>query len=544
MKINNILKNFLLLLFLIYIRYKWSTVSSWREDEATNIWLSYTKSSLDAPVGLLSSKMIPTPNGFILFGKIFTIFESLLHATIFLSLLQVASFYFLSKEISSNKNLNGSVFLILSFSTLMSSSSVEFWNNYILILFNSIFFIFLFKYLNSKKFEFLIGSVCLIIIPPSIYLAGITNSIMYTLLIFLAILITKNYKLTKNKFLYFSSLSIYLILNYIFIWRQYFKSISVNEVLGFSNLSLYDRINIFSDTVLHLPGTFLTIWTKPSSFKIYQIHSDINSDFTHLLFKLYVEFHKVIITLFCLVVFLGLRELIKNNNQTVDSLLLKKISLFLFFVIISILINPIIGGPNFINRERMENFIQFYPFFLFIWFSTPYIFIKLKVFKEKIIPLNIIVFSIFIILNILLSFNTVSDTVEYDGNTLTEADVPLNQKLLLIDFLANDIKQKTNNTKASISYDLGGGIWDWIPDHSEYFSTWYPDYPFTMGRVYDYQLYRKYLIINEYEGRNRRNFKDSDYIITYKFETHEVLNNTNYEHHYFGRLRLSKLINK
>ena len=51
-------------------RYYWSTVSQWREDQATNIWLAYTKNISDIPVGLLSSKMIPTPNGIIIYGKI------------------------------------------------------------------------------------------------------------------------------------------------------------------------------------------------------------------------------------------------------------------------------------------------------------------------------------------------------------------------------------------------------------------------------------------------------------------------------------------
>ena len=80
------LRNIIVLAFLIYLRYKWSTISQWREDSATNIWLAYTKNLSELPVGLLSSKMIPTPNGIILFGKIFTVFKSLLHLTFFLHL--------------------------------------------------------------------------------------------------------------------------------------------------------------------------------------------------------------------------------------------------------------------------------------------------------------------------------------------------------------------------------------------------------------------------------------------------------------------------
>ena len=83
------------------------------------------------------------------------------------------------------------------------------------------------------------------------------------------------------------------------------------------------------------------------------------------------------------------------------------------------------------------------------------------------------------------------------------------------------------------------GIWDSIPDHGEYFSKWYPDNPYTIGRTYDYQLLRKYSIKNSYEGLNSRNFNDSDYIVTYKFDQHEILSDKNYDHFYFGQLRLS-----
>jgi len=334
-------------------------------------------------------------------------------------------------------------------------------------------------------------------------------------------------------------------MNYVLIWNPYFKSINASEVFGFSGLSLYDRINIFSDVFLQLPGAFLTIWTNKNSYYINQIENSgitgVNSDLLHELFKMYVEFHKIITVLFCGVIFIGIKNLINNNKYKIDTLLLRKLLMFFIFINISTLINPILGGPNFINFERMENMIQYYPFFLMIWLCMPYIFSNIELFKSKIIPLNNIVFSIFIFLNIALSLSVFSSSLNYDGNKLTEADVPLIHKIDLVDFIANDIQESKNKLSASISYDLGGGRWNWIPGHGSYFSRWYEDHPFTMGRVYDYELYRKYSISNDYEGLNSRDFEDSDYVVTYKFEDHDVLNNTQYEHYYFGRLRLSKI---
>ena len=55
-------------------------------------------------------------------------------------------------------------------------------------------------------------------------------------------------------------------------------------------------------------------------------------------------------------------------------------------------------------------------------------------------------------------------------------------------------------------------------------------------------------LFNLFQGtssnRNASNISFSDFIVTYKFEDHDVLRNIDYEHHYFGRLRLSKLKDK
>ena len=71
-KFKNYSLYFLSISSIFVYRYYWSTVSQWREDQSTNIWLAYTKNISDLPIGLLSSKMIPNPNGIIIYGKINT----------------------------------------------------------------------------------------------------------------------------------------------------------------------------------------------------------------------------------------------------------------------------------------------------------------------------------------------------------------------------------------------------------------------------------------------------------------------------------------
>lgn len=520
-------------------RYYWSTISQWREDQATNIWLSYTKSLSDTHVGLLSSKLIPNPNGMIAFGKIFTLFDSLLTVTFFLSMLQILIFYFFTRELTNNLMINNFALIIISISTLMSSSSVEFWNNWVLIFINGLFFIFILKFLNTKRVEYLFFSFLVSTIPPALYLAGLTNSIVYLIIITFSLIISwKPLPIFKKTIVYGFS-SIFLLLSYLFVWNPFFKAVSLKEILGFSNISLYERFKLILDNLLQIPGSFLTIWTNQKSFFILQLDRDITSSFTYNLFKLFVQFHKLLILMLIVYLIIGISLILKDRNISVDILLIKKIVLFVLFVSLFVLLNPILGGPNILMFERMENMPQFYNFYILVCFLTPFIFRNFLLFKEKIIYLNKFIFSIFIFLNLLLSINIISNSLSYEGNKLTEADVPLINKINLIDFLGDDVKLRHNKNEVSISYFLGGGRWDWIPSHSVKFAQWYKDFPFTIGRAYDYQLLKKYSIKNSYEGLNARNFYNSDYIVTYKFDQNQVLQDKNYTHYYFGQLRLS-----
>ena len=375
-KYKNLTMYFILISIIIIYRYYWSTVSQWREDQGTNIWLSYTKTLSETPVGLLSSKMIPNPNGMLAFGKIFILFDSLLSVTFLLSLIQVIIFYFLSRELTSDSKVNNYSFALLSLSTLTSSSSVEFWNNWVLIIFNGLFFIYILKYLNTKKSEHLLISIFISFVPPALYLAGLTNFIAYILIIFFALIINGKPKPVSRKFFVYTSALITLIMNYLLIWKPYFKVITFGEIFGFSNLTLYDRFNLFTDSLLQLPGSFLTIWTNQKSFYILQVDRDVISELTNILFKLYVEYHKILFLMFFLLLIFGISSLTKISNKDLDKLLIKKIILFINFVLISVLINPLLGGPNYFLLERMENMAQYYIFYILVVFLLPFIFIK------------------------------------------------------------------------------------------------------------------------------------------------------------------------
>ena len=520
-------------LIVIY-RYFWSTISQWREDQATNVWLALTESIQSTPVGLLSSKDIPVTNGMIIFAKIFNLIDNLLIATLLFSIFQIFCFYLLVSQLAINENKKFSLLVLLSVSTVLSSSSVEFWNQWIFILFNCLFFYCYLLFLKSKEAFYLLVMLLISTLPAAFHLSGILNTTVMGIIIFYEFFSVKEKNSTRNSILKYSVLSFLALLYSYFVWFKYFKFVSLTKILSFTDLTLYDRVNILSDKFLEIPGLFLTAWTKQGSFYILQVNRDIVSNLTFNLFKVYVESHKLITVLFLFS--LGLIFIYKNKNF--EPLVSRFITALLFFIGFCSLVSPVLGGPDFTDFQRMDTYIQYYPLFLILWFLVidEASEIKIRYINLKKAGLSVLVFSI--LLNLTLSIGIIYENINYSGNKLTEADVPLVEKIDVTKYIAEDMNKKQIKT-ASMSYQLGGGIWDWIPDHSEVFSKWYPQYPYTIGRVYDYMLLNKYSINNEYEGLNSRDFQNSDYIVSYILNEPELDSKENYTNILFNRLRLS-----
>ena len=520
-------------LIVIY-RYFWSTISQWREDQATNVWLALTESVQSTPVGLLSSKDIPVTNGMIIFAKIFNFIDNLLIATLLFSIFQIFCFYLLVSQLEINENKKFSLLILLSVSTVLSSSSVEFWNQWIFILFNCLFFYCYLLFLKSKEAFYLLVMLLISTLPAAFHLSGILNTTVMGIIIFYEFLSVKEKNSTRNSILKYSVLSFLTLLYSYFVWFKYFKFVSLTKILSFTDLTLYDRVNILSDKFLEIPGLFLTAWTKQGSFYILQVNRDIVSNLTFNLFKVYVESHKLITVLFLF----SLGLIFINKKKNFEPLVSRFITALLFFIGFCSLVSPVLGGPDFTDFQRMDTYIQYYPLFLILWFLVidEASEIKIRYINLKKAGLSVLVFSI--LLNLTLSIGIIYENINYSGNKLTEADVPLVEKIDVTKYIAEDMNKKQIKT-ASMSYQLGGGIWDWIPDHSEVFSKWYPQYPYTIGRVYDYMLLNKYSINNEYEGLNSRDFQNSDYIVSYILNEPELDSKENYTNILFNRLRLS-----
>ncbi len=84
--------------------------------------------------------------------------------------------------------------------------------------------------------------------------------------------------------------------------------------------------------------------------------------------------------------------------------------------------------------------------------------------------------------------------LRYHGK-LIPADVPLVNKLALVDFVAQDWRAQSSSQQVPVAYDIGGENWAWIPSFGQTYLTWYPA-PYTLGRTFDFLLLREYGLTN------------------------------------------------
>src|ERR1044071_5452896 len=121
---------FFAILFLVD-RYYWSQLPPWREDASTNIWLGFTRGIGSIPVGLISSRKLPNPNGMPLLAVFLSALPNLLTVSFFLGAAQILCIVFVGWKVSAK---NWQYFLLATIPSLSSvvlrAISVEFWNQY------------------------------------------------------------------------------------------------------------------------------------------------------------------------------------------------------------------------------------------------------------------------------------------------------------------------------------------------------------------------------------------------------------------------------
>jgi hypothetical protein len=174
------------------------------------------------------------------------------------------------------------------------------------------------------------------------------------------------------------------------------------------------------------------------------------------------------------------------------------------------------------------------PFLLFLWFSTPFVFDQAA--KPFLKRAAAALSALYVFANLIVGYQVVTSHLNYRGETLSNADVPLVQKTRAVDYIARDWRQVSASQSIPVYYDLEGR-WPWINDMGRRMNQWYPA-PMTTGRSFDYELLRKYGLSNSQEGVQVRNEGEGGYTITYAFQYHG--DDPAACQHVFGRLLVLK----
>ena len=521
---------FLIYLLLLFYKFVFSLTPSWHSDESTNIWLSYIYKISETPVGTLSSQYIPNPNGLLFLIKPLTLIEDLTTVSLFLSFFQLIciSLFVYHFPVKTNKLL---LFFTLSFSLLITNSSVHLWNQWIVLNFNLLFFAFYFKYKESKNFNNLIYGLYFGLTSLTIYLGSFVSVLIF-LVIFLVeffnLLRQRKISFTPTKNLIFSTF-LFIYYQFFIVWIPYFKKVSIDDIKNISSISLMNRIEILIENFLDVPGLILVLFTKFNSFFIFLLDPGQTSLKLNYLFRFFVIYHKLLVS--CALVLLIFFSKDSLNSKKIFTYEFKILLSYIYFFL---LLSPLFGGTDFSTFERFDKVIELYPFYItlifLVFFHSKNIFNKIKM----------SIFIIFILLNISIGLLMSYESIMYKGSYIGDGDVTIYQKQQISKALALDINSK-NIQEATISYQLGAGKFEWIVEHSENFKRYYDKYPFTIGRYFDYVLYKKYNISNLYEGINNRNYMDAQYIISYTSIDPQYASDLNYKELVYGQLRLSIL---
>ena len=547
---------FIAVLFVILIiadRYYWAQISQWREDQATTVWLGYTAGIGNTPVGLISSRYIPNPNGMILLGSVLSLLPNLLSISFVLGILQI-----LLLSLVGWKSFRGNLeyFLLATIPVLSSlilrSTSVELWNQYVVTLVNIFFIVWVMRYLEKPSLWNPPPIAALILLAPSLYLAGLVNA-------FVMVFITMGmllYRRPKMSDLWRVTIVLLLILlvSVLLTWLPYFQNVSLRQLADI-NKSLPGPIAIFKilwESLFGLPvyGTFQ--WADQSVFPLAFKHANeaILTQGTKILLRLVGRVYLLqAVFAFAAFAYAILQVLLKGLGRTEPRLAVNRpairlVILSMLFISLSFAISGWLGGPDWLHGERPDQIVQFLPMFLFFILLLPRLITVEGRVGEIIIGVSYLSWFVFISVNLICGFMVVRDHLQYRGEVLTEADVPLPDKMQVVDFIASDWMQHSASKTVPVDYDIDRGVWDEVSltEPAIKLTHWYPGC-MTEGRGFDYELLRRYGLRNEQEGTQLRKFGDGRYLVTYAFEDPPQVKNGLATHYYFGRLRVSVVEN-
>jgi hypothetical protein len=359
---------------------------------------------------------------------------------------------------------------------------------------------------QEPSFKLLFGMLALLWLPPALYIAGVLNSAIFVLALgvcaleprFRQRLLATDIKRPLLGFLLWSALQL------LCVWKPYFSVVSLKDLSSVSTTTGSVRLEQAILELIRLP---VWLWShacdvgfKPSLYTDERIVSS----------AWFAAFGPVAQWLFRLLtaaaVFMGYRARIWQRPA-----LWPWVYWPLALLVMALVSSPLLGGPCLSRGERPDIGFQFLSLLLIpiaVCLGAPGV--------ES--PYRMGALSValsFGVVEMLAGFITLRAHNRYRGEALSGTDVPLRQKMAVIDTIVAEARRHDIGPEIPIDYVVDG-LWRWIrrfrPKVLEQYGS-----PYTLGRAFDYDLDRRYGIKNALEGRRQRPPRWG-YWVNYAFE--------------------------
>jgi hypothetical protein len=529
----------------VVLRLAWIATTNWREDPAATLWLGAMQHPFERPVGLLSSTTFPNANGMTFIGSVLALAPGLYGSSLLLAVIQALLLGWLCLEVCpAQPRAAWLAAVALTCEPAVACLGTEFWNQYTVGLLDVAFVASSARFCRAPSWRYLPLWAFLALMAPGLYLAGLANALVYTLMAVL--LVTLHWRTLRGQaFLPHAVRAVAVgTLVGIGVWMPF--------VLGVNLASLSHLSARSASESLHLAATAL--WIAPvcavptaqwALMSLPPCAGDFPWRGTLWLRTAWLTAAGAVLAFGGAAAILRLTLAVVRRRSAAPApdghprAPASGIALCFGFAWLSLVISPLVGGPALVDGERPDHVVRLLPLLMvgaIAAAARPGRDLGLLQRPFRVAGAGLI--AVYILLAAGTGAVLVTRHLTYRGNELTGADVPLLDKLRVVRFIAREWQTRGDSGNPSIGYQLTGQRWDFVPVWGAMMRHWYPGDVYTVGRCFDYELRHAHGLKNAQEGHGRT-ARGAHYIVSYAHEPAPEPPHGKPRHTLIGRLRVS-----
>ena len=538
-------------------RIHFAMVAQWREDQATTIWLGLHAFHTGLPLGLISSTNVPNPNGMPLLAVLLARLPNLFFVSTLIGCLQAGALIAFCRAAAGTGARFWAVLLPLSTSVALRATANDFFNQWTLPTFVLAFAAVAVRFAHRPRPWHVPVAAALIAFCPALYLLGIVNAILFCaigvgLLAAKARHVPRDRQLVKHIARSGAWVLLIALTAYLVTWRPFFHHIGWADVKASAPASQGRRLAEFWAALVHIPD-WIGHWASAGrAFTPSVLDDAILSPVTvrigrFAMFAYQCQAALALVAFAAALARAARRRIRRTAHRTTgpsDSRIMIANSVAPMCIALTLwigpyLLSPLLGGQPWHRGRRLDQAVMCAPFFLFVIFGGPFFFQSWPRVERGLRAATVVVAAVASIASSIAGVLAVRNHLDYRGNVLSDADVPLIDKQHAVSFIADDWRAHADkgSDQIAVDYDLAGN-WPWVPKFGERLARYYPA-PMTTGRSFDFELERRFGLHNAQEGVQHRKVGSGRYVISYAFRPPPAQLPASSTHHLFGRLRVS-----